>query len=76
LENGHVTVEMGSVCSDFKPAGGYHLAKPPGSLSLDALESAPARDRLRMSRRNLGRLGEHEKRLAVVGNGRFVNDNA
>ena len=37
---------------------------------------APTRDGLRMSRRDLGRLGEHQQWLAVVGNGRFVDDNA
>src|SRR6202790_2559275 len=34
---------------------------------------APARDRLRMSRRDLRRLGEHQQWLAVVGNRRFVD---
>src|SRR3977135_3220159 len=67
--------KVGSTNGLFKPSG--HAANAPETpllLYVSARQSRADRDRLRMSRRDLGRFGEHQQWLAVVGNCRFVND--
>src|SRR5437667_3924 len=47
-----------------------------GASSREPPSNTPPIRRLRMRRSHLGLLGEHQERLAVVGNGRLVDDDA
>src|SRR6266853_463325 len=67
--------KVGSTNGLFKPSGHAASARDiPLLLYVSARQSRADRDRLRMSRRDLGRFGEHQQWLAVVGNCRFVDD--
>src|ERR1700732_529045 len=59
--------------SSSRPATRLARGNTP-SYVVSARQSRADRDRLRMSRRDLGRLGEHQQWLAVVGNCRFVDN--
>src|ERR1700676_797899 len=59
--------------SSSRPATRLARGNTP-SCVVSARQSRADRDRLGMSRRDLGRLGEHQQWLAVVGNCRFVDD--
>src|SRR6266853_269363 len=67
--------KVGSTNGLFKPSGHAASARDIPLLPyVSARQSRADRDRLRMSRRDLGRFGEHQQWLAVVGICRFVDD--